>query len=165
MVVEGAQSPLRIWDRVHEHASTPSHFTFLVEHVAEHHIEMLTRKVYVRLPGKGNSNSHGARPVHLIISMIKLIRTNMLSIKDSLSLAGSRRWRWCASATPLRRATHFRCPPNTDTDLERERERERKRERGREGERGGGRDRARGRERERETETERETEREREGAT
>ena len=30
-----------------------------------------TRKVDVRLPGKGNSNSHGARPVHLIITMIK----------------------------------------------------------------------------------------------
>jgi len=27
------------------------------------------RKVDVRLPGKGNSNSHGARPVHLIITM------------------------------------------------------------------------------------------------
>jgi len=28
------------------------------------------RKVDVRLPGKGNSNSHGARPVHPIITMI-----------------------------------------------------------------------------------------------
>jgi hypothetical protein len=28
------------------------------------------RSVVVRLPGKGNSNSHGARPVHLIITMI-----------------------------------------------------------------------------------------------
>ena len=27
-------------------------------------------KVDVRLPGKGNSHSHGARPVHLIITMI-----------------------------------------------------------------------------------------------
>ena len=34
-----------------------------------------TRKVDVRLPGKGNSDSHGARPVHLIITMIKWIRT------------------------------------------------------------------------------------------
>ena len=33
------------------------------------------RKVDVRLPGKGDSNSHGARPVHLIITMIKWIRT------------------------------------------------------------------------------------------
>jgi len=32
------------------------------------------RKVDVRLPGKGDSNSHGARPVHLIIKVIKWIR-------------------------------------------------------------------------------------------
>jgi len=35
----------------------------------------------VRLPGKGDSNSHGARPDHLIITMIKWIRTSRLSIK------------------------------------------------------------------------------------
>ena len=46
-----------------------------------------------RLPGKGNSNSHGARPVHLIITMIKWIRTSRLSIKNSLSLAAGPRWR------------------------------------------------------------------------
>jgi len=44
------------------------------------------RKVDVRLPGKGNSNSHGARPVHLIILMIMWTRTSRLSIKNSLSL-------------------------------------------------------------------------------
>ena len=33
-----------------------------------------------------NSNSHGARPVHLIITMIKWIRTSRLSIKNALSL-------------------------------------------------------------------------------
>jgi len=43
------------------------------------------RRVDVRLPGKGNSNSHGARPVHLIIAMIKWIRTSRLSIKNTLS--------------------------------------------------------------------------------
>ena len=42
-------------------------------------------KVYVRLPGKGNSNSHGARPVHLIITIMKWIWTSRLSIKNSLS--------------------------------------------------------------------------------
>jgi len=42
--------------------------------------------VYTRLPGKGNPNSHGARPVHQIISMIKWIRTSRLSIKNSLSV-------------------------------------------------------------------------------
>ena len=31
------------------------------------------------------SNSHGARPVHLIITMIKWIRTSSFSIKKSLS--------------------------------------------------------------------------------
>jgi len=44
-----------------------------------------SRKVDVRLPGKGKSNSHGTRPVHLIITMIKWIRTSRLSIKNSLS--------------------------------------------------------------------------------
>ena len=43
-------------------------------------------KVDVRLPGQGNSNTHGVRPVHQIISMIKWIRTSKLSIKNSLSL-------------------------------------------------------------------------------
>jgi hypothetical protein len=46
---------------------------------------ILVRKVDVRLPGKGNSNSHGARTVHLSITMIKWIRTIRLSIKNSLS--------------------------------------------------------------------------------
>ena len=41
------------------------------------------RKVDVRLPGKGNSNSHGARPVHLIITMIKWIRTSRFSISGA----------------------------------------------------------------------------------
>jgi len=45
-------------------------------------------QVGVRLPGKANSNSHGARPVHLIITMMKCIRTSRLSIKNSLSLQG-----------------------------------------------------------------------------
>jgi len=44
----------------------------------------MPRKVDVRLPGKGNSDSHGARPVHLIITMITWIRTSRLSIKNSL---------------------------------------------------------------------------------
>ena len=54
----------------------------------------MTRKVDVRLPGKGNSNSHGARPVHLLIPMIKWIRTSRLSIMNSLSrtLASSERF-------------------------------------------------------------------------
>jgi len=39
----------------------------------------LPRKVDARLPGKRNSNFHGARPVHLIIMMIKWIRTSRLT--------------------------------------------------------------------------------------
>ena len=42
------------------------------------------RKVDMRLPVKGNSNSHGARPVHLISTMLKWIRTSRLSIKNPL---------------------------------------------------------------------------------
>jgi len=81
---------------------------------------VLTRKVDVRLPGNGNANSHGARPVHLIITMIKWIRTSRLSIKNPLYAAsegrggrGGRRDRaacagrlcsrldWCSLATLL----------------------------------------------------------------
>ena len=42
-------------------------------------------KVNIRLAGKGNSNSHGARPVHQIISMKKWIRTSRLWMQKSLS--------------------------------------------------------------------------------
>ena len=44
---------------------------------------MHARQVDVRLPGQGNSSSHGARPIHLIITMIQWIRTSRLSIKNS----------------------------------------------------------------------------------
>jgi hypothetical protein len=47
------------------------------------------RKVDIKLPGKGNSDNHGARPVHKIISMIKWIRTSRLSIENLISLWGS----------------------------------------------------------------------------
>jgi len=50
----------------------------------------LARKGDIRLPGKGSSNYHGARPFHLIITMIKWIRTSRLSIHDSLSLRRAR---------------------------------------------------------------------------
>jgi len=51
-----------------------------------HAFASASRKVDIRLPGKRNSNSHGARPVYLIIKMIKWFRTSRLSIKNSLSL-------------------------------------------------------------------------------
>jgi len=56
------------------------------------------RKVDARLPGKGYSNSHGARPIYLIITVIKWIRTSRFSIINSLSLG---RWgqRLCVSHT------------------------------------------------------------------
>ena len=41
--------------------------------------------VVLLLLANGNSNTHGARLVHLIITMIKWIRASRLSIKNSLS--------------------------------------------------------------------------------
>ena len=43
-------------------------------------------KLDVRLPRDKNSNSHDARPVHLIITTVKWIRTIRLSMKEFLSL-------------------------------------------------------------------------------
>jgi len=43
-----------------------------------------SRQVTIRLPRKGNSNSHCARPVH----QIEWIRNSSLSIRNSLSLQG-----------------------------------------------------------------------------
>ena len=60
-------------------------------------IPIAARKVDVRLPGKGNSNSQGARPVHLIVTMIKWIRTSRLSIKNSLSTHRFERVPWARS--------------------------------------------------------------------
>ena len=42
-------------------------------------------QIDVRLPGKGNSNLNGVRPVHLIITMIKWIRISRLAIENTLS--------------------------------------------------------------------------------
>ena len=39
-------------------------------------VERPCREVDVRLPGKGHSKAHGARPVHLIITVIKWIQTS-----------------------------------------------------------------------------------------
>ena len=40
----------------------------------------------MRLPGKESSNSHGARPIHQIISILKWIHTSSLSLKYYFSL-------------------------------------------------------------------------------
>jgi len=78
------------------------------------------RKVDVRLPGKGDSNSYGASPVHLIITMITWIRTSRLTIKNSLSLSGGSgistesdempRGRPVALASRERKLLTFCCP-------------------------------------------------------
>ena len=47
-------------------------------------------RVDIRLPGKGDSNSHGARPAHRIITMIQWIRTSRLSIENYHSEVGSK---------------------------------------------------------------------------
>ena len=70
-----------------------------------------TTKVDERLPGKGISNSHGARPVHLIITMIKWIRTSRFSINDSLS--GSHRCR--SMREQLEGLRHFCLNARTET--------------------------------------------------
>ena len=48
--------------------------------------DLAARKVDARLPEKRHSNSHCARPVHQIISMIKWIPTSRLSIQKRRSL-------------------------------------------------------------------------------
>jgi len=53
-------------------------------------LQVSARKVDVRLPERGNSNSHGARPAHPIITMITCIRTIRVSIKNFLSQVSAR---------------------------------------------------------------------------
>ena len=45
-----------------------------------------SKKVDVRLPGKGHSNSPGAKPIHPIITMITWVKTSRLSMKNSRSI-------------------------------------------------------------------------------
>ena len=46
------------------------------------------RRAGVRLPRKWNPNSHGARPVHIITTMIKWSWISRLLIKNSLPVRG-----------------------------------------------------------------------------
>ena len=46
---------------------------------------MWLSKVAITRTGKGNSNSHGEKPVYQIISMVKRIRTRRWLIKNSRS--------------------------------------------------------------------------------
>jgi len=59
------------------------------------------RKVDVRRPGKWNSNSHGARSVHLIITMIKWIRTSRLSKKNSVLFSPTFAANFASRARPM----------------------------------------------------------------
>ena len=47
------------------------------------HLDILPRQVDARQPGKGKANSYGARPVHLIVTMMKWTLTSRMSIKNS----------------------------------------------------------------------------------
>ena len=53
------------------------------------------RKVDVRLPGKWQLKSHGARPVHPILKLMRWTRTSRLSAKKSLA------WPRCANPTEI----------------------------------------------------------------
>ena len=74
---------------------SPSPSPFLADQREDREVETLfwittksTRKVDVRLPSKGNSTSHVARPVHQIVTMTRWIRTR-LSMKKKKALS---RW-------------------------------------------------------------------------
>ena len=68
-------------DNLGDHARAPAAQVPLLSRVLPHHriCHNLSRKVDIRLPGAGNSNSHGARLVHQIVSMMKWIRTTLLA--------------------------------------------------------------------------------------
>ena len=61
----------------------------------------------MRLTGKGNSNSHGARPVHPIITMITWCRTSRLSITLWVGmLASAARTAFAPERRPALRVSH-----------------------------------------------------------
>ena len=74
--------------------------------------DMGVKNVDTRLPGKGNSNSHGARPAHQTISMIRWIRTSRLLIKNSQQSDHQIRCsRWCRGSRRSSSPTRARCEP------------------------------------------------------
>ena len=68
---------------------------------------MRARRVDARLPREGNLNTHGARPVHLITTMMKWIWTRRLSITNSVFVEG------CALLPAKVRQKVFRPEPQT----------------------------------------------------
>jgi len=71
----------------YEPSSEPLHISDLGDFVLVVSGELERRSIPLS-DGKGNSNSHGARPVHLIITMIKWIRTSILSITTLCQIGG-----------------------------------------------------------------------------
>ena len=69
------------WYPMHANVLTRAHWV-IWPHLRRRALKL--RMVDIRLPGKENSNSHGARPVHPIISMIEWTRTSRLSMMNSL---------------------------------------------------------------------------------
>ena len=63
--------------------------------------------IHIRLPEKGISNSHGARPAHQITSMIQWIRTSRLSVKNSLSARALDMATWSIDKRPYPSARCF----------------------------------------------------------
>jgi len=64
------------------------HLTPYTLHLTPYTIHHTPCTIHIKvalLPGKGNSTSHGARPVHQIITMIKWIWTSRLTMKKTLS--------------------------------------------------------------------------------
>jgi len=81
---------LRVIQKKNKVGVVPRDFavTILVIHVAGEDGDVVRsphQQRVSRIPVGGNSTSHGARPVHLIITMIKWIRASRLSINNSLS--------------------------------------------------------------------------------
>ena len=71
------------WIRYSSSTRTPVIRVFTTFDVCDDHERR--RNLDLSLPEKGNSDTHGARLVHQIITMIKWIRTSRLSIENSLS--------------------------------------------------------------------------------
>ena len=71
--------------------------------------------------GKGDSNSHGARPVHLIITMIKWTRTSGLPIKNSFSVRSSPSYPPTLTTRRRERCTCQFRPSRTEASISRSR--------------------------------------------
>ena len=80
-----------------EFVPLPQAVNLRIDRYQLNNIPKSARKVDARLPAKGNSKSHGARPVHQIFFIIVWIRTSRLSIKKSLSTSTRQVFAMCVS--------------------------------------------------------------------